>query len=60
MLVMGAEIAEGRLDVVGFIIPGLVAHEMDRQGVGPTLLALLLLSSLVHLTLRAVGWARLI
>jgi poly-gamma-glutamate biosynthesis protein PgsC/CapC len=60
MLVMGAEIAEGRLDVVGFIIPGLVAHEMDRQGVGPTLLALLLLSTLVHLTLKAVGWARLI
>ena len=59
MLIMGTEIAEGRLDVVGFIIPGLVAHEMDRQGIGQTLLALLLLSCLVYLTLQGLGWARI-
>jgi poly-gamma-glutamate biosynthesis protein PgsC/CapC len=59
MLIMGTEIAEGRIDVVGFIIPGLVAHEMDRQGIGQTLLALLLLSSLVYLTLQGFGWLRI-
>lgn len=45
-------------DVVGFVIPGLVANEMDRQGVGLTLLSLLLLSGLVFVTLAGLGWLR--
>jgi poly-gamma-glutamate biosynthesis protein PgsC/CapC len=57
-LLIGSEAARGRLDVVGFIIPGLVANEMDRQGTGKTLLALLLLSGLVHLSLRGLAWLR--
>lgn len=44
----------GRINVVGYIIPGLLANEMGRQGIVPTLLSLLLLSCLVWLTLYAI------
>ena len=57
-LLIGSEAAGGRLDVVGYIIPGLVANEMDRQGAGRTLLALLLLSGMVYLSLRGLAWLR--
>ena len=57
-MAMGLDPAVGRLDVVGFVIPGLMAHEMDRQGPGRTLLALLIVTGLVHLTMRALGWIR--
>ena len=57
-MVMGTELAQGRVEVVGYIIPGLVAHEMDRQGIGLTLLALLVLSCLVFLSLRGLAWLR--
>ena len=57
-LLIGSEAAAGRLDVVGYIIPGLVANEMDRQGAGRTLLALLLLSGMVYLSLRGLAWLR--
>lgn len=52
-LLLGGDLGRGRLDVVGYVVPGLVASEMDRQGVGLTLLALLVLSGLVFLTQRA-------
>ncbi len=52
ILFMGAQLGQGRLEVVGYIIPGLIASEMDRQGPAPTLLALLVLSGLVFLTLK--------
>jgi poly-gamma-glutamate biosynthesis protein PgsC/CapC len=55
-LAMDLDPMMGRLDVVGFVIPGLIAHEMDRQGPGRTLLALLLVSGLTRLTLRAIGY----
>jgi poly-gamma-glutamate biosynthesis protein PgsC/CapC len=58
-MVMGTELAQGRVEVVGYIIPGLVAHEMDRQGIGLTLLALLVLSCLVFLSLRGLAWFRI-
>ena len=48
---MGTELGAGRVEVVGYIIPGLLASEMERQGAGRTLLALLLLSSAVRITL---------
>jgi poly-gamma-glutamate biosynthesis protein PgsC/CapC len=44
-----------RADVIGFIIPGLIANEMDRQGVIPTLSALAVLSVFVRLVLAAAG-----
>lgn len=52
------EVMQGAPDVVGYIIPGLVAHEMDRQGIGETLVSLLILSCLVHLTLPVLAWFR--
>ena len=57
-LFMGLELAQGRIDALGYIIPGLVAHEMDRQGTGLTLIALLLLSAMVRLLLHAFGLVR--
>lgn len=55
-LAMDTEMGQGSLEVVGYIIPGLVANEMDRQGPALTLLALLILSGLVFLTLKAPAW----
>jgi poly-gamma-glutamate biosynthesis protein PgsC/CapC len=43
------------LDVIGFIIPGLIANEMERQRILPTLSALAILSVLVRLLLAALG-----
>lgn len=54
---MQTDFGRGSLDLVGYIIPGLLANEMERQGVGITLLAFLTLSSLVWLTLRVFGLA---
>ena len=47
-----ADLSHRRLDAVGYIIPGLVANEMERQGVGATLAALLALSAGVRLILE--------
>lgn len=57
-MILGTELAQGRVDVVGYIIPGLIAHEMDRQGIGLTLMALLVLSCLVFLSLQVLSWLR--
>lgn len=53
--IMGSEFSQGNVEVVGYIIPGLLAHEMERQGIGQTLLALLFLSALVWLTMKLLG-----
>ena len=45
-------------DSLGFIIPGLIANEMERQRILPTLLVLLIISVLVRLTLIALGLLR--
>ena len=45
-------------DILGFIIPGLIANEMERQRVLPTLLALLIISVMVRLSLIALGMVR--
>jgi poly-gamma-glutamate biosynthesis protein PgsC/CapC len=42
-------------DAFGFIIPGLIANEMERQGVLPTSTALLVISVMVRLSLIALG-----
>ena len=44
-----------RADVIGFIIPGLIANELDRQGAIPTFSALAILSVFVRLVLAAGG-----
>ena len=46
------------IDSLGFIIPGLIANEMDRQRVLPTLLTLGTVSVLVRLTLIGLGLLR--
>lgn len=55
---LGSELAQGRIEVIGYIIPGLVAHEMERQGIGLTLVALLLLTSLVYITILGLRCLR--
>jgi poly-gamma-glutamate biosynthesis protein PgsC/CapC len=45
-------------DSLGFIIPGLIANEMERQGIWPTLLVMLTISIMVRLTLIALGLLR--
>jgi poly-gamma-glutamate biosynthesis protein PgsC/CapC len=51
----GVVVAE---DSLGFIIPGLIANEMGRQRILPTLLVLLTISVMVRLTLIALGLIR--
>jgi poly-gamma-glutamate biosynthesis protein PgsC/CapC len=43
------------IDVIGYIIPGLIANELERQGVVRTLAGLTILSVLVRLVLVAFG-----
>ena len=43
--------------VIGFIIPGLIANEMERQGVLPTLQTLAIISMVTFLVVFAlIGW----
>ncbi len=42
-------------DIFGFIIPGLIANEMERQGILPTMGVLLVISVMVRLSLIALG-----
>ena len=51
-LIMDHNFSQGRMDVIGYVIPGLLSNEMLRQGVGVTLLLLLVLSSLTWITLK--------
>ena len=53
--VIDTDVALGRIEPVGYIIPGLVAHEMDKQGACLTLLALLALTCAVRLTMEMLG-----
>ena len=46
------------MQAFGFIIPGLIANEMERQRILPTLFGLLIVSVLVRLTLIAFGLLR--
>lgn len=54
-LFWGAALAATRIDALGYIIPGILANEMDRQGLAKSLMALLLVSCLVRLVLRFSG-----
>ncbi len=53
MVRTGSFVEDG--DVFGYIIPGLIANEMERQGIAPTLTALLVISVMVRLSLIALG-----
>mgnify|MGYP003493109160 CR=1 FL=1 len=60
----GAQFARGAVDPaifewagIGYIVPGLIAHQFDRQGVLPTLLVLAIAAPLVRvLTLLVMRW----
>lgn len=43
------------LRAIGFIIPGLIANDMAKQGLGNTVLSVLLVSALVRLVLLALS-----
>jgi poly-gamma-glutamate biosynthesis protein PgsC/CapC len=45
-------------DTLGFIIPGLIANEMDRQRILPTLFTLVIISVMVRLALIGLGLIR--
>ena len=55
-MLLGSGLAMSSSEIVGYLIPGLVGHEMDRQGVALTLVALLLLSSLTRVVLQLAGF----
>lgn len=43
------------IDTIGYIIPGLIANEIDRQGIVPTAGMLITLSAIVRLILIVIG-----
>jgi poly-gamma-glutamate biosynthesis protein PgsC/CapC len=45
-------------DTLGYIIPGLIANEMARQGIAPTVGALIAVSTAVRLILILFGYIR--
>ncbi len=57
-LVIQTHFLSAEFDTVGYIIPGLVANEMERQRIVPTLLSLLIISVLVRLVLILLGLLR--
>lgn len=60
----GAQLGRGIVDPlifdwagIGYIVPGLIAHQFDRQGILPTLLMIAIAAPLVRvLALVAVRW----
>ena len=42
------------LQVIGYIIPGLIANEFARQGIFKTILAMIIVSGLVYLLLQII------
>ena len=58
LLVIQTHFMRVEVDTIGYIIPGLIANEMDRQGIIPTLSILTILSVLVRLILIVTGVLR--
>ena len=42
---------------IGYIVPGLLAHDAERQGTMPTLLGLGIVTALLKLIMMVPGWA---
>jgi poly-gamma-glutamate biosynthesis protein PgsC/CapC len=53
-VLLRAPIALPELRVIGYIVPGLIANDMERQGLLPTLSMLAVCSAVVYLVLLAV------
>ena len=58
ILVVKTHFMSLEIDTIGYIIPGLIANEMERQRVLPTLASLVIVSALVRLTLIVLGFLR--
>lgn len=52
ILAYGFTMSAYNMDGIAYIVPGILAHEMDRQGVSNTLLALLVVSACVRILLN--------
>ncbi len=55
MLIIKTHVMSFEIDTIGYIIPGLIANEIERQRIVPTLASLLIVSALVRLTLIVLG-----
>ncbi len=55
LLVIHFNVFYVEVDVIGYIIPGLIANEMERQHIIPTLALLVTISIMVRLILIALG-----
>jgi gamma-polyglutamate biosynthesis protein CapC len=58
MLVVKTHFMDVEIDTIGYIIPGLIANEMERQRILPTIGSLVIISGLVRLTLIVLGFLR--
>ena len=56
--VLPALSADVRLEAIGYIIPGLIANWMERQGVYKTITTVLMGGALVRLMVIVVMWGR--
>ncbi len=54
LFVMRTGLIGAEIDTIGYIIPGLIANEMERQRALPTIFSLVLVSVLVRLILIAL------
>ncbi len=55
ILILRTGWATTELVVIGYIVPGLIAHEMRKQGIWQTIVSLILVSGIVHVLLRFRG-----
>lgn len=58
LLVIRTSFTHVEIDTIGYIIPGLIANEMDRQGILPTIAMVIILSVMVRLILIVLGYLK--
>jgi poly-gamma-glutamate biosynthesis protein PgsC/CapC len=58
LFVVKTNLLSSEIDTIGYIIPGLIANEMGRQRIVPTILSLVAVSILVRLALVGFGLLR--
>ena len=59
LLVVKTHILNIEIDTIGYIIPGLIANEMGRQRILPTLSSMIIISVMVRLILIVLGYLRI-
>ena len=58
LVAIRTHLANIEIDTIGYIIPGLIANEMDRQGIVPTASMVIIVSVIVRLILIVFGFLR--